>query len=115
MLIECEKLNHVYLVGGIHETVAALLLEEWKDDMNEEIDSISGVLPNTSAGTKCVSGGKAREIRSWIRSVLRKIIHYKAEHRRCLNVAAAALQPALPNDILFKSILPFIELPSHTF
>ena len=64
---------------------------------------------------RSVAGGKAREIRMWITLVLRKIVHYKAEHRRYLNEAAAILQPALPNDILLKSILPFLELPSYTF
>ena len=41
----------------------------------------------------------------------------ESEHRRYLNVAATALQPALPNDIVLKNILPFLalELPSHTF
>ncbi len=113
----CVKLNHIDLVEAaiLSETVAALLLEEWKNDMNEEINSINQILPNTHGGTFSEAGGKAQAIRTWITSVLRKIIHYKAEHRRCLNVAAAALQPALPNDIVLKSIFPFIELPSHTF
>ena len=90
-------------------------MEEWKNDMNEEINAINRILPNTYAGNFRDVGGKAQAMKSWIRSVLRKIIHYKAEHRRYLNVATAALQPALPNDIVLKNILPFLELPSHTF
>ncbi len=109
------NLHHVDLVGGVKETVAVLLLEEWKKDMNEEIELINQILPNTTAGNWNDPGGKARAIRTWIRSVLSKIIRYKSEHRRCLNVAAATLQPALPNDILFKNVLPFLELPSYTF
>ena len=102
----CFELTHIDLVEGeiLDETIAALLLEEWKDNMKEEIDAI---LPS--------GGGKAQAIRTWIRSVLRKIIRYKAEHQRYLNEAAVILQPALPNDILFKNILPFLELPPHTF
>ena len=111
----CEKLNHIDLVEGVHETVAALLMEEWKNDMNEEIDAISQILPNTRAGSWKDPGGKAQAIRRWITSVLRKYNHYKAEHRRHLNVAAATLQQALPNDIVMKNILPFLELPPHTF
>ncbi len=111
----CKKLNHVDLVGGVHETVAALLLEEWKDDMNEEIDSISRVLPNTRTGSWNDPGGKAKEIRTWIRSVLHKIVRYKAEHRSYLNEAATTLHSALPNDIVLKNVLPFLELPSYTF
>ena len=114
----CVKLNHVDLVGEVHETVAALLMEEWKNYMNEEIDSINRILPstpagdsddilrNTHSGNDYIVDGKAREIRTWITSVLRKIIHYKAEHRRYLDVAAAALQPALQSDILFKNECP---------
>ena len=115
----CYKLNHVDLVEGamLDQTVAALLMDEWKNDMKDEIDSINRNLPNTHSGGDCYSdvGEKAQTIRTWFSSVLRKIIHYKAEHRRCLNVAAAALQQALPNDIVLKNVLPFLELPSHTF
>ena len=113
----CKKLDRVDLVEGaiLDEIIDALLLEEWKNDMNEEIDSLSYILPNTPAGDAHGVGGKAREIRAWISRVLRKIIHYKAEHRRYLNVAAATLQPALPNDIVLNKIFPFIELPSFTF
>ena len=119
---ECENLNHVDLVEGsvLRETVATLLMEEWKNDMNEEIQNISQILPNTPAGSVNPDdvdepGRKARMIRRWIRSVLRKIVDYKAEHRRHLNVAATALQAALPNDIVLKNVLPFLELPSYTF
>ena len=112
---ECDNLNHVDLVGGVHETSAALLMGEWKNDMNEEINSISRILPNTSAGTLFEAGGKAQAVRTWIRLVLNKIVRYKAEHRRYLNEAAATLQPVLPNDILFKNVLPFLDLPSYTF
>ena len=111
----CENLYHVDLVGGVHETIATLLLEEWKNDMNEEIDSINQILPNTHAGTSRDVGGKAQAIRMWIGSVLRKIIHYKAEHYRYLNEAAAILQPTLPNDIVLKNVLPFVELPAYSF
>ena len=118
----CERLNHVNLVEGavLNETAAALLLEEWKNDMNEEIEVINRILPTAPAGdfrfvANADVGEKAREVREWMQSVRRKIIHYKAEHQRTLSVAAATLQTALPNDIVFKNVLPFLELPSHTF
>ena len=114
---QCVNLNHVDLIGGVHETVAALLMEEWKNDMIQEIDSINQILPNTHAGTNCNAdiGEKAQAIQTWIRSVLRKIIHYKAKHRCYVNEAAATLQCALPNDIMLKNVLPFLELPPYTF
>ena len=46
---ECEELERVDLVeGAIHETIVALLLEEWRNDMYEEINSINQILPTTS-------------------------------------------------------------------
>ena len=107
----CKNLNHVDLVGGVQETIDTLLMEEWKDDMNEEINSISQILPNTRAGDECilgVRGGKADVIRRWIKSVYRKYNHYKAEHCHYLNVAAA-LEPALSNDIVLNNVLPFLS------
>ena len=95
--------------------------------MNEEIDSINQILPTASAGSgwddevfeeerdEYEDGEKARAIRTWIRSVLRKIIHYKAEHQRLLDEATTSLQLALPHDIVKNNVLPFLELPSNTF
>jgi len=99
----------VELVGGVNETIAALLLEKWKNHINEEIDAISHSLATTPAGKDYDLGVKTQALRSGIRSVLSKYIHYRAEHRRYLYEAAAILQP------LFENILPFLELPSHTF
>ena len=113
----CDKLEHVDLVGGVHETIAALLLEEWKNDMNEEIDSINRILLSSRSGGMWEHdpGEKSQAVRMWLQSILRKIIHYKAEHRRILNEAATTLQPSLPNDIVLKNVLPFLKMPSYTF
>eukprot|EP00984_Skeletonema_dohrnii_P008047 scaffold2946_cov74-Skeletonema_dohrnii-CCMP3373.AAC.4 len=62
----CENLKHLDLVeGAIHETIAALQLEVWRNDMNEEIDSINQILPTVNAGRYYDDddGGKARAIR----------------------------------------------------
>ena len=64
----CERLSHVDLVGGVHENVAALLLEEWENRMNEEIVSINQILTRTSSGNDMKRGGKAKAIRKWITS-----------------------------------------------
>ncbi len=138
----CENLNHVDLVdralltyddifdidlsrvdlveGALHETIAALQLEEWRKDMREEIDSINQILPNLYAGgwdddLNVFPGDKAGAIRRWIRSVLGKVIHYKAEHGSVLDYAATTLQLALPRDIVMNNVLPFLALPPHTF
>ena len=120
----CVKLKHVDLVEeGLLEIISALQLEDWRNDMNEEIDAINRILPSAPAGEGWDDewddhgnpGQKARMIRWWITVVLNKINHYKSKHQRILNEAAATLQFALPRDILTNSVLPFLELPSHTF
>ena len=119
----CEELNHIDLVEGavLNDTINALHMEEWRNDMNEVIGAISQTLSNAHEDYwdkitgEVYKGGKARSIRSWIRSVLHQIVYYKAEHQRILNEATSTLQRALPNDIVFKNVLPFVELPSYTF
>ena len=117
----CVRLRHINLVGGVHETVAALLMDEWKHDTNKEIYAINKILDG-QIGREYLRGDvhdhafgeKAQKIREWIRSVLHKYIYYKAEHRRYVNEAAATLKLTLPHDIVLKNILPFVELPSDT-
>ena len=113
----CKKLNHVDLVEGaiLNDTIAALLFEEWKNDMKQEIDTINQNLASAPAGTPRYVGGKARAIRTGIPSLLRKIARYKAEHKRILNEAATTLHHVLPDDIVMNNVLSFLELPSHTF
>ena len=110
----CDNLKHVDLVEGaiLKETVTALQLEDWRNDMNAEIDAINQIiLPLAPAGMK-----KARLIRPWIRAVVGKIVHYKIQHSRLLNEAATSLELALlPKDIVIKNVLPFLELPSYAF
>ncbi len=126
----CENLNRVNLVEGeLHETIAALHIEDWRKDMNKEIDSINQVLPNVYAGyyeydenddyddvEVDIEGEKAQTILVWIGSLLEKILDYKAEHRRLLDEnVAPILQRFVPQDIVMNSILPFLELPSNSF
>jgi len=118
----CSALNHVDLVEGeLHETIAALHLEDWRNDMNEEIYSINQILPTACAGyydeeEEDVEGEKVVAIRTWISSLLGKIIYYKAEHRRLLDEdIAPTLQRFVPQDIVMNNVLSFIELPSHSF
>ena len=111
---ECDNFHQVDVIKGeVHETIAAL--EEWKDDMDNEIDSINQILPNASAGYY-TEGEKAKAIRKWIKSVLRKIIRYQAQHRYLLDEdVATTLELVLPRDIVMNNALPFLELPPYTF
>ena len=115
----CDNLKHVDLVEGeLQDTIAALQLDDWRNDMLEEIDSINRILPNALAGVNWNDdtwswdyGEKAAAISRWVKSVLGKIIHYKAQHQRILDEAATTLQLDLPRDILKNNVLPFLELP----
>jgi hypothetical protein len=77
---DCNNLTTVDIVGieGIHKTISSLLLESWRNEMNQEIDRINQVLPNTPAREKTDA------IRLWIRSVMIRMEHYKAEHNTLL-------------------------------
>ena len=52
VFVGCGEFREVGLVdeATIYETADALLLDEWKNDMNQEIDSINKILPNVDAG-----------------------------------------------------------------
>jgi hypothetical protein len=86
---DCPDLRTVDLVGGIHKTVSSLHLESWRNEMNEEIQRINRILPSTDPDEK------ANEIVQWIRSVISKICHFKAEHRVLLKKATTLLELAM--------------------
>ncbi len=81
----CANLKHVDLAErvALHE---ALHLEERRKDMNREIISIDRILLNVP---KIESRRKGQAIGGWARSILHKINHYNAEHRRILDETPA--------------------------
>jgi hypothetical protein len=85
----CENLTAVELVGGVHNTISSLLLESWRNEMLQEIDRINQDLPNTPAKYK------TEAIRLWIRSVINRTEHYKAEHYALLKEDMTQLELAL--------------------
>ncbi len=85
----CERLETVELVGGIHKTVASLHLDSWRADMIAEIDRINRVLPATRAYRKTAA------MRQWLGSVIDKADHYKAEHYRYVKEGITLLELAL--------------------
>src|SRR6056300_1233473 len=97
---QCVNLSQIDLVGGIHKTVSSLLVESWRNEMNNEIDRINQVLPsfepcelahshNPPADEKTVA------IRRWMETVIRRIEHYKSKHRTLLKEAMTLLELAL--------------------
>jgi len=85
----CRNLTTVDLVGGIRNIISSLLLQRWTDDMNSMIDRINQVLPNTPAS------GKTVFIQYCIHTVLRRIEHYRIEHRSLLKKATTLLELAI--------------------
>ena len=113
---KCDNLKRVDLVEDviIHKVVDALFMEEWRQDMRNEIGSINQILPNTPAGNfsiNCNVWRRTRAIREWIQRVLRKIHHYKAQHRSLLNEAATHFN-SIFQAILFK-IACYLFLNCH--
>ena len=85
----CEELSQVDLVGGIHETIASLHLESWRNDMNDEIDRINQFLSTFSAEYKTMV------IQDWIEEVLERMEFFKSEHCTLLKEAMTLLELAL--------------------
>jgi len=84
----CPNLTTVDLVGGIHKTISSLLMERWRTEIIAEINRINQVLPSTSRG-------KTDTIRRWIRTVIDRTEHYKAENYRLLKEDMTLLELAV--------------------
>ena len=82
----CEKLLQVDLVGGIHKTISSLLLESWRNEMNDEIGRINRDLPRYD---------KTVTIQQWMERVIQRIQQYKNEHHTLLKEFTALLELAL--------------------
>ena len=85
----CEELTTIDLVGGIHNTVASLHMESWRHEMNNEINCINEVLPTLT------QIAKTPPIQQWMRNVIHRLDHYKAEHLNLLKEATTLLELAL--------------------
>ena len=100
----CPTLTTIDLVGKIHQTVASLNLESWRNAMNNEINNINQVLPTLRGksgeayGTKSIveeRSAKTRFIQWWMGSVIRQLDRYKTEHCKLLKEATTLLELAL--------------------
>jgi hypothetical protein len=80
----CDNLVRVDVIGGSYESFSSLHLESWKNGMKEEIDRINQTLPV-----------RAGAINRWIESVLRRMEHYKVEHKVLMKEAMTLLELAL--------------------
>ena len=89
VFIHCDDLSQVGLVGGIHKTIDSLLLESWRNEIKDEIDSINQVLPNTPHINKTVV------TQQWMERVIRRIEHFKWLHWMLLKEFTTLLELAL--------------------
>ncbi len=88
VFIGCHILSQVDLVGGIYKTVSSLLLDSWRNEMNEEIDSIDRILPDAPAD-------KTATVQQWMETVIERFEHYKSEHYALLKEFTTLLELAL--------------------
>lgn len=86
---ECHNLTKVDLVERIHKMIEALSMETWKAEMNQEIDRINQVLPDTD------TNNRADAVRDLLRSVNERMNHFKAEHHMLLKEGTSLLELAL--------------------
>jgi len=94
---DCTNLSTVDLIG-VHKTISSLLLDSWRNDMNNEIDRINQVLPNTPANEK------TNAIKQWMDRVIRRLKHYKSEHYPVLKENMTQVELAL-----WKANLPNVD------
>ena len=85
----CPNLTTVEIVGGIHNTVASLHLESWRNEMTGEINGINQILPNTDRLQK------TQAVQQWMRAVTNRLNHFKSEHEQMLKEATTLLELAL--------------------
>eukprot|EP00985_Skeletonema_marinoi_P012803 scaffold6264_cov73-Skeletonema_marinoi.AAC.9 len=87
----CDNLATVDLVGvwGINKTISSLLLKSWRTEMIAEINRINQDLPDTNSWVK------AGTIQRWIRTVINRMEHYKAEHYKLLKEDMTQLELAI--------------------
>ena len=90
----CNNLSQVDLIGGIHKTISSLLLENWRNEMKDEIDRINQDLPNTAEWPGTGRNAKTEAIRQWMEGVLRRMKHYKSERYALLKDAMTLLELA---------------------
>ena len=89
--ISCSRLVRIDLIGGIHDFVSSLHLEEWKDTMKAEIDQINQDLPLSRVRRV----DKTTAIQEWMQSVLDSTEQYKVAHFAMLKECMSVLELAV--------------------
>ena len=85
---DCPHILQVDIVGKTHKIISSLLLQCWRDEMNDEIHRINRTIPYTMLG-------KTTIVSRWMERVINRIDHYKSEHYALLKKAMTLLELAL--------------------
>ena len=114
----CPKFKGVDLaeMDVINKTIAALCMDEWKEDIYKEINSISKQLTlinDPDCGDYFEERDLGHAVEKWLKRVLGKIVEYKRAHFCALSVANCSID--IPNHIMMETIIPFLDLPEHRF
>ena len=88
---ECRDLTVVDIVGAgeIHKTISSLLMDSWRDEMNQEFNRINRELPIAS------DYERTDAIQLWVSSVIDTLGRFKAEHNRLLKEHTTQLELAI--------------------
>jgi hypothetical protein len=135
-LAQCDNLSRVDIVGKIQRNVSSLPLERWRNEMNEEIDRINRILPNTAAieqwkrsvvcqmeHKQLMEGISLLELALWKRKLDDSKEEEMVEVEECLgvkppakkskiDVAAARQEKRITSgaSIVIKNVLPYLSL-----
>eukprot|EP00984_Skeletonema_dohrnii_P010277 scaffold3999_cov138-Skeletonema_dohrnii-CCMP3373.AAC.12 len=121
----CPNLTAVDLVGGIHNTVASLHLEEWRNEMRGEINRINQALPPTpmheARPQRYENGSLLKEATALLELALWKAKIEEKEEGSLGEVKAKKAKIDMQSkrserriisgaNIVIKNVLPFLEL-----
>ncbi len=86
---ECNDLSHIELVGWINKDVSSLLLESWRNEMQDEINQINLDLPTVDTDRKTAVA------QQWLDRVFERYQYYRSKHYTLLKEGMTLLELAL--------------------
>lgn len=95
----CNSLATINVVGNTQRTVSLLSMDEWRNDMNEEIDRINQLLLEIDNDNQIIPEArgerKSKTISRWFRRTCGRLEYYKAMHKMVVNEGLAIIDLAL--------------------
>ncbi len=95
----CNSLATINVVGNTLRTVSLLSMDEWRNDMNGDIDLINRLLVEIDNDNQIIPEArgdrKSKTISRWMRRTCNRLEYYKAMHKMVVNEGLAILDLAL--------------------